>query len=211
MERRRSVTPDLVFHGYRALPADPADPILAKWRVVHASAAQCPLMWSNLTLAGVSELDRVVNSQVRFVSEPKGISEWQTSVHTWTTKQGDCKDYATLKYDALLSSGVPEECLRVVVGQVKRIAGNLDHAWCAAYIEGAWRALDNNFDRAILVSEYINWLPIIAVHADVGTMYSQEFTIHDVLARPAPLDPMVVVDEQLTDSRGVFSDEADKT
>jgi hypothetical protein len=47
----------------------------------------------------------------------------------------------------------------------------------------AWHALDCKFDVVIAVADYLNWLPMAAVHADTGVIYGREFSIDEILGR----------------------------
>jgi len=133
-------------------------------------------------LAGVSAFNLHINRILTFNPlETEDLSAWQSPKQTLMQAQGDCKDYALLKYAALLKSGVSA---RVVIGEIKTVMkDNPQHAWCAAYIEGFWRALDNMFDQIIRVDEYSNWLPLAALGETsmVRFVAAQEFTIDDVL------------------------------
>jgi transglutaminase/protease-like cytokinesis protein 3 len=46
--------------------------------------------------------------------------------------------------------------MRIVLGQIKELSGNLDRAWLAVRLDDAWRVLDNKFDQLIAPADYIN-------------------------------------------------------
>ena len=98
---------------------------------------------------------------------------------TLAISRGDCEDYAILKYATLLRTGLPSASLRIVIGEIISIAGNQPHAWSAAYLDGTWRTLDNKFDRIIGVADYVNWLPLAAMHDASVVRFGREFTIND--------------------------------
>jgi hypothetical protein len=79
------------------------------------------------------------------------------------------------------SSGLSAASLRIVIGEIKSIAGNQPHAWCAAYLDGAWRTLDNKFDQIIGVADYVNWLPLAAMHDASVVRFGREFTLNDMM------------------------------
>jgi len=96
-----------------------------------------------------------------------------------TILHGDCEDYAILKYATLLQAGLSAASLRIVIGEIISIAGNQPHAWCAARIEGTWHALDNKFPQIIAIADYLNWLPLAAMHDASVVRFGREFTIND--------------------------------
>jgi hypothetical protein len=177
-----TTTPELVFAGFRLLPAAADDPVLAKWHVVRRQLDCGPLRDAALLPgADIRGWNGHVNDTVRYLAEAPGVDIWQTPAVTLTRRTGDCEDIAILKYALLAASGVPEQCLRIVVGQIKSIAGNQDHAWLALFRDGAWQALDCKFDPVIAVADYLNWLPMAAVHAETGVIYGREFSINEIL------------------------------
>ena len=163
---------ELSFVGYRSIVAGPEDPMRVKWNAVRDS-----LDAPSLPLTPISDLNQIINRKITYTGEPVGADVWQTPMQTWTSASGDCEDYAILKY-ALLKATIP---VRVVVGEIKSIAGNRPHAWCAAYVANEWHALDSMFSQLIPVSEYINWLPICAMHDDSVVRFGREFTINEIL------------------------------
>jgi len=173
---------ELAFPGYRAFDAAPDDPLRVKWNAMRDNLDVSSILPPQPTLEGVSAFNLHVNQILTFNPlETEDLSAWQSPKQTLMQAQGDCKDYALLKYAALLKSGVPA---RVVIGEIKSVMKtNPRHAWCAAYIEGAWCALDNMFDQIIRVDEYSNWLPLAALGESsvVRFVAGQEFTINNVL------------------------------
>ncbi len=122
-----------------------------------------------------------INQRIVYTPEPDRDDAWQTPAQTLTTSHGDCEDYAILKYATLLRAGLSVASLRIVIGEIKSIAGNQPHAWCAAYLDGAWRTLDNKFDQIIGVADYVNWLPLAAMHDASVVRFGREFTINDMI------------------------------
>jgi predicted transglutaminase-like cysteine proteinase len=177
-----TATPELAFAGFRLLAAAADDPVLAKWRGVRTQLACGPLRDAALSPgADIGAWNAHVNAAIRYQAEAPGVDVWQTPAVTLAQLTGDCEDFAILKYALLAASGVSEPCLRIVVGQIKSIAGNQDHAWLAFFHDGDWRALDCKFDSIIAVTDYLNWLPMAAVHADTGVIYGREFSISEIL------------------------------
>jgi hypothetical protein len=177
-----TTTPELVFAGYRLLAVAIDDPVLTKWRGVRTQLDCGPLRDAALLPgADMSAWNAHVNAVIRYQAEAPGVDIWQAPTVTLTRLAGDCEDFAILKYALLAASGVSEQRLRIVVGQIKSIAGNQDHAWLAFFRDGVWHALDCKFPSIIAVADYLNWLPISAVHAETGVIYGREFSIGEIL------------------------------
>jgi hypothetical protein len=66
---------------------------------------------------------------------------WSGPLETLRSRQGDCEDYAILKYVALLEAGISKEDLKIVI--LKNRLPNEDHAAVAARADGQWLILDN--------------------------------------------------------------------
>ncbi len=93
--------------------------------------------------------------------------------------QGDCKDYALLKYAVLKTIGLQAA---IVLGEFKSVMKhNPQHAWCATLLDGAWRRLDNMFDQIIRIEDDPNWIPQSALHDDSVVKFGPVFSIDGVL------------------------------
>jgi predicted transglutaminase-like cysteine proteinase len=66
---------------------------------------------------------------------------WNTPFETLRAGQGDCEDYAIVKYTALLDAGISEADLKIVL--MKNLFPSEDHAVVAARVDGQWLILDN--------------------------------------------------------------------
>ena len=170
----------LIFAGYRSFDASADDPFRIKWNAVQPSlelpaGAEVPA----LTMAAIGAFNANINQRIIYTTEPDRDDAWQTPVQTLAVLHGDCEDYAILKYATLLRAGLSAASLRIVIGEIISIAGNKPHAWCAAYLDGTWRTLDNKFDRIIGVADYVNWLPLAAMHDANVVRFGREFTIND--------------------------------
>jgi predicted transglutaminase-like cysteine proteinase len=130
-------------------------------------------------MAAIAAFNADINQGIIYTPEPDRGDAWQTPAQTLAMSHGDCEDYAILKYATLLRAGLSVASLRIVIGEIKSIVGNQPHAWCAAYLDGAWRALDNKFDQIIGVADYVNWLPLAAMHDASVVRFGPEFTIND--------------------------------
>jgi predicted transglutaminase-like cysteine proteinase len=170
----------LIFAGYRSFDAGADDPFRIKWNAVRPSlelpaGAEIPA----LTMPAISGSNADINQRIIYTPEPDSGDAWQTPAQTLAILHGDCEDYAILKYATLLRAGLSAASLRIVIGEIISIAGNEPHAWCAAHIEGIWHALDNKFPQIIATAEYINWLPLAAMHDASVVRFGREFTIND--------------------------------
>ncbi len=170
----------LVFAGYRSFDAGADDPFRTKWNAVRPllelpAGAKIPA----LTMPAISAFNADINQRVIYTPEADGGDAWQAPAQTLASSKGDCEDYAILKYATLLRAGLSAASLRIVIGEIISIAGNAPHAWCAAYLDGTWRTLDNKFDQIIGVADYVNWLPLAAMHEANVVRFGREFTIND--------------------------------
>ena len=170
----------LVFAGYRSFDAGADDPFRTKWNAVWPllelpAGAKIPA----LTMPAISSFNTDINQRIIYTPEADGGDAWQAPAQTLASSKGDCEDYAILKYATLFRAGLSAASLRIVIGEIISIAGNKPHAWCAAYLDGTWRTLDNKFDQIIGVADYVNWLPLAAMHEANVVRFGREFTIND--------------------------------
>jgi predicted transglutaminase-like cysteine proteinase len=96
----------------------------------------------------------IINRAINFAIIPTsdvaqwGVTDrWSGSLETFTTRRGDCEDYAIAKYVALRAAGLAEADVKLVV--VRNTAVGEDHAVVAVRLDGAWIILDNR------------WLPLV--------------------------------------------------
>jgi predicted transglutaminase-like cysteine proteinase len=96
----------------------------------------------------------IINRAINFAIIPTsdvtqwGVADrWSAPFETFTTRRGDCEDYAIAKYVALRAAGVAEADVKLVV--VRNTAAGEDHAVVAVRLDGAWIILDNR------------WLPLV--------------------------------------------------
>jgi predicted transglutaminase-like cysteine proteinase len=69
------------------------------------------------------------------------VDRWSAPLETFTTRRGDCEDYAIAKYVALQAAGVAPEDIELVV--VRNTDTNENHAVVAVRLDGTWVILDN--------------------------------------------------------------------
>ncbi len=173
---------DLAFLGYRFFDAAPDDPLRLKWNEMRGRLEVLTLATPEPTLIAVADFNAKINRMIAFDrTEAESLDAWQSPSQTLQRERGDCKDFALVKYAVLTKAGIP---VRIVLGEIKTVMkANPKHAWCAAFIEGAWRALDNMFDQIIKIEEYSNWIPTAALHDDAVVEFGSVFSIAEQLAK----------------------------
>ena len=150
--------------------------------------------------ARIGELNRAINLAIRAVSDivQHGVPDlWSSPLATFTSRQGDCEDYAIAKLVALRELGFSDENLRLLVIQERGVLGL--HAVAAVRFEGRWLVLDNRrFAMIDLADARFTWqialqyeprLPAVAAVADQRTSATQDFKVTDapITSSGAPL------------------------
>lgn len=105
-------------------------------------------------LARIGRINRAVNLAIKPARAGAGPTEWTSPLETLTTGTGDCKQYAVVKYAALLEAGFTADRVRLVIVRVKPstppTTRPADHAVIAVHVQSRWLVLDN---RSLTVSE----------------------------------------------------------
>jgi predicted transglutaminase-like cysteine proteinase len=89
-------------------------------------------------------INRAVNLAISPTSDEarwRVTDHWSSALETLQSEQGDCEDYAIVKYLALLDTGMSEADLKIVL--MRSIFPNEDHAVVAARVDDEWLILDN--------------------------------------------------------------------
>lgn len=147
---------DNLFHNYTQFEAPADDPQLRQWRALNLTVAFPDWLPGPNVVSSLDDFNGTVNFKIRWVDSR---TSWQNPVETLQLRTGDCMDIAILKY-ALMLHTVPKECLGVVLGEIKRMPQNLQHAWLCVETQNRRVVLDSKFDRLIEPDEYINWKPV---------------------------------------------------
>jgi predicted transglutaminase-like cysteine proteinase len=95
-------------------------------------------------LARIGEINRAINLSIRWVDDMAqyGVPDlWATPLMTFSSKAGNCKDYAIAKYVALQEIGIATDDLRLVV--VRDRPTSQLHAVTAVRQDSHWLILDN--------------------------------------------------------------------
>jgi predicted transglutaminase-like cysteine proteinase len=180
----RSIEP----FGLSAMPA-PAGPLWIRWRQFDAGVAQdtaaiarcraepatCSPAESRMVAlidtarsasgrAKFGLVNREINLAVAYTSDSTqhGAGDvWSNALATLTTGQGDCEDFAIVKYLTLREAGIPAEDLRLLVGRVT--TQGEAHAVLAARLDGRWLILDNR-RMAMVEDQYaVDLAPLFAL------------------------------------------------
>jgi hypothetical protein len=160
---------DLAFPNYRVIgKADPGDAICALWQSLDMTPSYT-VIGSGFNV--VDAFNLAINKRIKYTPDLK--NEWQTARRTAELRTGDCEDFAIIKY-ASLRNLLP---CAVIVGHVMESP----HAWCAAFVEGRWLALDCMFDFLTPVSDYSNWAPSHSCDNTGVTLWGREIRLADYL------------------------------
>jgi predicted transglutaminase-like cysteine proteinase len=132
--------------------------------------------------ARIGEINRAINLAIRPMSDFAQYGEidvWSSPLTTFTTRAGDCEDYAIAKFIALRYAGISSDDLRIVI---MRDAGEKDHAIAAVRLDGHWLTLDNRRMAMVDDVQVRNYRPIFVIDRDGAKRY-QETTMSVLDAR----------------------------
>jgi predicted transglutaminase-like cysteine proteinase len=90
-------------------------------------------------------------------------------LETFTTRRGDCEDYAIAKYVALKQAGVDDEDLRLII--VRDLVVSENHAVVAARWGGKWFILDNRWLALVEDNEMHRFRPLFILEQDGVKQY----------------------------------------
>ena len=140
--------------------------------------------------ARIGELNRAINLTLRPVRDivQYGVADvWKSPLVTFTSRQGDCEDYAIAKLVALRELGFADEDLQLLV--VHERGAQALHAVAAVRFEGRWLVLDNRrFAMIDLADAPFTWQvalqseprgPAVAVVAESRMSAAQDFGVTD--------------------------------
>jgi predicted transglutaminase-like cysteine proteinase len=138
---------------------------------------------------GLSDRERIervniaVNEAVRYVSDvvQHGVADrWSSPLTTLAAGQGDCEDYAILKYAALREAGVAEADLRLLL--VRDRAVGQDHAVLAVRLDAHWLVLDNRRAALFETADLRHFLPLFALDGRGVNLFAAPYaarTLHE--------------------------------
>lgn len=102
-------------------------------------------------LARIGRINRAVNLAIKPRRADADSTDWTSPLETLAIGTGDCKQYAVVKYAALLEAGFAPERVRLVIVQIKPtppVLQPVDHAVIAVRVQSRWMVLDNRSLRA---------------------------------------------------------------
>jgi predicted transglutaminase-like cysteine proteinase len=126
-------------------------------------------------------VNRIANAAVRYVSdyEQHGVADlWSSPLATLATGQGDCEDYAILKYMMLRDLGVAMADLKLLL--VRDNAVRQDHAVLGVRVDGRWLMLDNRLTRLLESDQVSHFTPLFALDQDGVGLFAAPYASHIV-------------------------------
>lgn len=110
-------------------------------------------------LARMGRINRAVNLAIKPARAGAGPTEWTSPLETLSAGTGDCKQYAVVKYAALLEAGFAADRVRLVIVRIRSStpppSAPADHAVIAVRVQSRWLVLDN---RSLTVSDSVGLL-----------------------------------------------------
>ena len=139
-------------------------------------------------LARIGLINRAVNLAIGAANAAAIQSTWSSPLQTLATGSGDCKQYAVLKYAALINAGFAANDLRLVIVRIKQPpnpgAKPADHALVAVRNDADWIVLDNR-SLAMIESRQVldHYLPLFALDHRSVRQFVQPASL-DAVAAP---------------------------
>src|SRR5262249_39819952 len=120
--------------------------------------------------ARLGEINRAVNLSIKATSDwsQYGVDDfWSTPLATLEKGEGDCEDYAILKYLALREAGVSPDDLRLLIVSYPR--RRIFHAVLAVHLDEEWLLLDN---LTMAMVNSLEYRPLIALDDRAMTTFA---------------------------------------
>jgi predicted transglutaminase-like cysteine proteinase len=121
----------------------------------------------------IAVINRAINLAIRpnnNLTRQQISDHWRAPIDTLSTGRGDCKDYAIVKYVALLEAGIAEDDVSVVI--LHNLAGDEDHAVVAVRLDGNWVVLDNRWFTLVEDFEMRRVVPLFVLNHDGIKQYA---------------------------------------
>lgn len=100
----------------------------------------------------------IINRAINLTIRAAGVDYWTAPLETLAMARGDCKQYAILKYVALIEAGISEKDVKLVV--LREFAESTNHAVVAAHLNGSWIILDNRSSTLVQDTEMRGVTPL---------------------------------------------------
>lgn len=115
----------------------------------------------------IEELLDAVNRYVNrglYVTDQRnwGVPDYWATPGEFLHKDGDCEDYAIVKYLSLKDLGVPPEAMRIVVLEDRNLEAI--HAVLAVYSGDRWFILDNQVSYVVEADSIFHYRPIYSIN-----------------------------------------------
>lgn len=129
--------------------------------------------WKKFVLEQVNkkpiEQLRAVNlnaNQRRYISDPINwhVPDYWESTGEFVDKQGDCEDFAIVKYMALRLLGFKPDNLRIVIVVDQNLAS--EHAVLVVYVDGQTLLLDNQTSRVAHTNRVDHYLAVYSINEE---------------------------------------------
>jgi predicted transglutaminase-like cysteine proteinase len=103
----------------------------------------------------IRHINRAVNLTLRIREQPA----WTSPLAALAAGEGDCKQYAAIKYAAMLDGGFAPDDVRLIVGSIPPGTG---HAVVAVRSAGIWFILDNRSLDVVRSEAFAAFTPLYA-------------------------------------------------
>ena len=123
-------------------------------------------------LARIGVINRAINLAIKPMSDLAQwgvIDRWSTPLETFTTRRGDCEDYAIVKYVALKQAGIDDQDLRLII--VRDLVVSENHAVVAVRWGGKWFILDNRWLALVEDNKMHRFRPLFVLNNDTVRQY----------------------------------------
>jgi predicted transglutaminase-like cysteine proteinase len=101
--------------------------------------------------ARVAHINRAANLAIRSTAKP--TQDWTSPLAALTTGAGDCKQFAILKYAALMEAGFGAEQLRILIVEDK--PRHATHAVVAVRAGSQWLVLNNRTSTLVAFDDFL--------------------------------------------------------
>lgn len=124
--------------------------------------------------AQLTRLNKAINRMARYADDTKAFGKkdhWATPAE-FLKGQGDCEDFATIKYRSLLELGFSDEQLRLAI--VRDTRRGILHAVVTVAFGDRTLVLDSLFDHVIEQRHILKYVPVYSTNQD--TQYAHIVT-----------------------------------
>jgi predicted transglutaminase-like cysteine proteinase len=130
---------------------------LAAWRSLIEVARGLPLRQALDKVNSAMNQSTYITDIVNWAME----DYWETP-YEFFSRDGDCEDYAIVKYMTLRELGVPLDTMRIVILQDRNL--NLLHSVLAVRLDGTNYILDNQIAQVVRDKDIYHYTPIYSIN-----------------------------------------------